>query len=54
MKNNYQISEHIVELSSEELKKVEGGLLPIIVGLVVVGFTLGYNDGRRDKHAEKE
>lgn len=39
----------LVELTQEEKIKTEGGILPIIVALFVLGISLGYADGRRDK-----
>ncbi len=43
----------IRQMSKCELKETNGGILPLIVGLCVIAFTLGYADGRRDKHAEE-
>lgn len=39
------------ELSNSEKKNTNGGVLPIIVGIIALSITLGYSDGRRDKHA---
>ncbi|WP_083692228.1 class IIb bacteriocin, lactobin A/cerein 7B family [Seonamhaeicola sp. S2-3] len=41
----------VSELSKNDLKNTNGGILPIIVGIVVLSISLGYSDGRRDKHA---
>lgn len=40
---------NVVSLEKKNLKKINGGILPIIVGIIVFSMSIGYADGRRDK-----
>jgi len=39
----------VSELKVSDARRINGGILPIIVGVIVLAFTIGYSDGRRDK-----
>ncbi len=39
----------VSELNTEEARNINGGILPLVIGIIILSFSLGYGDGRRDK-----
>lgn len=40
-----------IPLNKEDKECINGGVLPIIVGIIVFSLSIGYADGRRDKNS---
>ncbi|MBO0353129.1 class IIb bacteriocin, lactobin A/cerein 7B family [Muricauda ruestringensis] len=50
MLNNLKLEKYnVIPLEKKSLKSINGGILPIIVGIIVFSMSIGYADGRRDK-----